>query len=168
MGRRYNLHKVTRFNTTVASATWNEDTLLWEVILKDNGTGKQSRMTANVVVNAGGQFSRPKYANIPGRENFKGEQWHTSQWRADVDLTGKRVAMIGTGPSTAQVAPKIQPQVGKLTILQRSATYVVPRGDDPHPWWRKMMFKWVPGALHLYHLWYYFTVGRVYGFHTCC
>jgi len=131
---------------------------MYDVIVRNDKTGVETEWTANVVVNAGGQFTTPKYADIPGRENFKGTQWHTSQWRDDYDLTGKRVAMIGTGPSTAQVAPQIQPIVKELILYQRSATYVIPRNDNPQPTWRQLLFKWFPPALWLYHLWFYLSI----------
>ena len=146
------------FNTTVISATWSEETLKYTVILENNSTGERSTWLANVVVDAGGQFWAPKYAAIPGAESFKGAVWHTSQWRDDYDLRGKRVAMIGTGPSTAQVAPRIQPLVKELVLYQRSATYCMPRHDALQPGWKKFLFKWFPPLLWAYHLWYYFSV----------
>ena len=131
---------------------------MYLVRVKNNKTDVETTWTANVIVDCGGQFWRPKYADIPGRENFKGTQWHTSQWRSDYDLTGKRVAMIGTGPSTAQVAPQIQPYVKELILYQRSATYVVPRNDHDQPTWRQTLFKWLPPLLWAYHLWWYLSV----------
>ena len=142
----------------MVSATWNEETLMYTLFMENTKTGVQTTWTANVVVDAGGQFWRPKYANIPGKEDFQGTQWHTSQWRSDFDLRGKRVAMIGTGPSTAQVAPQIQPLVKELILYQRSATYVVPRNDNPQPEWRLFLFKWFPILLWAYHWWFYFSV----------
>lgn len=131
------------------------------MVVMDKKTGKKSEWTANVVINAGGQFSRPKYANIPGAKDFKGEQWHTSDWHEGLDVKGKRVAIIGTGPSTAQVAPRIAPLTKELTIYQRSATYCMPRHDHPHPAWRINLFKWLPLTLYIYHLWWYFSVNKI-------
>lgn len=160
VARHYRLNECSIFNTNVLSATWNEETLMYTVLVQNTETGVETTWTANVVVHAGGQFWQPKYAEIPGRENFKGTQWHTSEWRSDYDLKGKRVAMIGTGPSTAQVAPRIQPLVEKLILYQRSATYVVPRNDTPQPAWKQFLFKWFPPLLWGYHLWWYFSVHR--------
>ncbi|OCK75222.1 FAD/NAD(P)-binding domain-containing protein [Lepidopterella palustris CBS 459.81] len=155
IAKYYGLEKNTKFKTKVIEARWNEDTYLWEVLLEDLATGKRTTWTANSVVHSGGQFSRPKWANIPGRESFKGTQWHTAEWRDDYDLTGKRVAIIGTGPSTGQVAPRIAPIVKQLNIYQRSATYVVPRGDGPIPKWKQKLFSWFRPLLWLYHVWWY-------------
>lgn len=130
----------------------------YNVVVRDKRTAKDTLWTANVIINAGGQFSKPKYANIPGRDTFQHEQLHTSQWHEGVELHGKRVAMIGTGPSTAQIAPEIQPLVKELILYQRSATYCVPRNDGPQSSWKKAIFRWIPFALHFYHIWWYLTV----------
>jgi cation diffusion facilitator CzcD-associated flavoprotein CzcO len=154
----YSLEQNTVFNTKVLEARWNEDTLEWTVLTQHIPTGQQTQWTAKVVVHAAGQFSRPKWANIPGRSDFKGTEWHTAEWNDDYDLTGKTVAIIGTGPSTGQVAPAIVNKVKKLIIYQRSATYVVPRGDGPIPKWKQRLFKWFAPVLWLYHVWWYSSV----------
>jgi len=82
--------------------------------------------------------------------------WHTSEWRHDYDLAGKRVAIIGTGPSCAQIAPQIQPIVKKLTLFQRSPTYVFPRRDEPIDPRLIFLFTWFPPALLIYHLYLYY------------
>jgi cation diffusion facilitator CzcD-associated flavoprotein CzcO len=136
----------------VISATWNIDTLMYDVLVENTKSGMKEEWSANIVVDAGGQFYRPKWAKIPGAEEFIGDQWHTAQWRDDIDLTGKRVAIIGTGPSTGQVAPMIAHKVKELTLYQRSATYVMPRKDMIQPGWRKTLFRWFPLALWFYNV----------------
>ena len=158
VAQHYRLRECTVFNTRVVSATWDEDTYKYTVLLEDMKVGTQQTWTATVVIDAGGQFWKPKYANIPGKETFNGAQWHTSEWRSDYDLEGKRVAMIGTGPSTAQVAPKIKDKVKELVLYQRSATYCVPRKDCKQPAWKQFIFAYVPFALLFYHLWWYLSV----------
>jgi cation diffusion facilitator CzcD-associated flavoprotein CzcO len=142
----------------VIEARWNGTTYLWEVLVESVSDKKPCLWTANVVVNAGGQFYKPKAWDILGMENFKGAQWHTAEWRHDYDLTGKRVAIIGTGPSTGQVAPKIRPLVKELHVYQRSATYVVPRKDTLIPEWKRQLFSWISPFLWLYHVWWYWSV----------
>ncbi|KAF2183904.1 FAD/NAD(P)-binding domain-containing protein [Zopfia rhizophila CBS 207.26] len=124
MAKHHKLDRSTRLNTSVISAHWNENTLLWTVMY-----------TANAVVSA----------------QFKGAIWHTANWKHDYDLTGKRVAIISTGPSTAQLIPYIQPIVKKLILYQRSPTYVLPRGDVPIPKTWIAIFTWFPFMLWLYH-----------------
>jgi len=149
---RRSLQENTLFNTTVHEARWNEDTLLWEVLVEDRKTGQKTKWIANVLFDNGGGFHRPKYANIPGSSNFKGEQWHTAEWPSDADLTGKRVALIGTGPSAAQVAPKIQPIVKELYMFQRSCGHVLPRNNHTIPGWERTLFRWFYPILWLYHV----------------
>jgi cation diffusion facilitator CzcD-associated flavoprotein CzcO len=76
-----------------------------------------------------GPLSQPQVPQIPGLESFPGPAFHTAQWRDDVDLTGKRVAVVGTGASAVQVVPKIQPQVAALTLFQRTPPWVPPKAD---------------------------------------
>ncbi|GAB7356265.1 hypothetical protein MBLNU459_g7075t1 [Dothideomycetes sp. NU459] len=154
----HGLRRNTLFSTKVISAHWNEDKLFWEVLTEDRVTAKRTRWLANAIVSAGGQFSRPKTAEIPGKESFSRTQWHTAEWRGDYDLTGKTVAIIGTGPSTGQVAPRIQPIVKQLYIYQRSSTFVLPRNDGPVPVWKKLFFKLFPPALWLYHIWFWLAI----------
>lgn len=73
----YNLRQSTSFNTKVIEVRWNADTYLWDVLVVDKLSKKESLWTANVVVNAGGQFYKPKGWSVPGIEKFKGAAWHT-------------------------------------------------------------------------------------------
>jgi len=157
---RQGLRKSTKFNTHVIEARWSEEELIWNVLTEHKVTGRRTKWKANVVVHAGGQFYKLKEANIPGKELFKGPIIHTGNWRDDIDLTGKRVGIIGTGPSTGQVAPKIAPIVKQLYVYQRSATFVMPRGDHPIPQWKKSLFSWFPPLLWLYHMWWYVSAER--------
>lgn len=148
----HRLRENTFFNVLVHEARWNEDTLLWEILVEDCSSGRKTKWFANVLFDNGGGFYRAKYANIPGMETFKGEQWHTAQWPAHADVRGKRVAMIGTGPSAAQAAPRIAPLVKKLYMYQRSCGHVLPRNNYVIPWWKKFLFRWCYPILWLYHV----------------
>ncbi|KAF7555500.1 hypothetical protein G7Z17_g2138 [Cylindrodendrum hubeiense] len=151
------LQQNTCFNTYVHEARWNEQTLLWDVLVEDRKTGQKTKWIANVIFDNGGGFHSPKFANIPGRDSFNGEQWHTAEWPADADLRGKRVALIGTGPSAAQVAPKIQPIVKQLYMFQRSCGHVLPRNNQDIPSWKRTLFQWFYPILWLYHVsWFVF------------
>lgn len=126
--------------------------------MEDRKTGQRTKWIANVIFDNGGGFHCPKYANIPGRDNFKGEQWHTAEWPADADLKDKRVALIGTGPSAAQVAPKIQPIVKQLYMFQRSCGHVLPRKNHDIAGWKRTIFRCFYPILWLYHVsWFIFV-----------
>jgi len=84
---------------------------------------------ADLVVTATGQLSNPAVPAIPGADTFAGPAFHSAQWRHDVDLTGKRVAVVGTGASAIQLVPGIVDRVAAMTVFQRSAPYVVPKPD---------------------------------------
>ncbi|MGZ3115986.1 flavin-containing monooxygenase [Streptomyces sp. H62] len=112
-----------RFGSEVKRAAWDGERMRWEI---DTASGS---LTADVVVSATGPLSDPKVPDIPGLESFPGEVFHSARWDHDYDLTGKRVAMIGTGASAIQIVPSIQPQVGRLTLFQRTPAWVMPRMD---------------------------------------
>ncbi|KKK18803.1 hypothetical protein ARAM_002166 [Aspergillus rambellii] len=151
---KYKLRPSTIFNVEVHEARWNEKLFLWEILVEDRSTGYRTRWTANVVFDNGGGFHRPKYAAIPGREDFQGDQFHTGEWPTGYDLRGKRVALIGTGPSAAQVGPKIQPLVDQLYMYQRSAGHVLPRNNHVIPRWQRLLFWLFPPVLRFYHSWW--------------
>ena len=108
-----------RWKTEVVGATWDDETATWTVTL-DTG----ERLTARAVISAVGQLNRPYVPDVPGR--FDGPAFHSARWDHTVDLTGKRVVMIGAGATGFQAAPAIADRVGHLTILQRSAQWMFP------------------------------------------
>ncbi|MEV5887247.1 NAD(P)/FAD-dependent oxidoreductase [Streptomyces sp. NPDC052020] len=112
-----------RFDAEVTRMTWDTRRLRWEI---ETGRGK---LTADVVVSATGPLSDPKIPDIPGLDTFPGKVFHSARWDHDYDLTGKRVAMIGTGASAIQIVPSIQPRAGRLTLFQRTPAWVMPRVD---------------------------------------
>ena len=107
-----------QFTSEVTSAEYDENTRWWKVGVKD-ASGNESTVDCHVLLSAVGYFNRPQVPNIKGANSFKGETFHTARWDYDVDIKGKRVAIIGTGASSMQAAPSIAPEVGHLTIFQR-------------------------------------------------
>jgi cation diffusion facilitator CzcD-associated flavoprotein CzcO len=97
--RKHMLDRHTAFNTNVIRATWSESARLWILTLQDVATKQESQDVAEVLIWATGPFSTPTIPDIPGLESFKGEVWHSAQWRHDVPLKGKRLAVIGNGCS---------------------------------------------------------------------
>ncbi|MFD6418162.1 flavin-containing monooxygenase [Streptomyces sp. NPDC060194] len=112
-----------RLGCEVKRMRWDADALHWEV---DTAQGS---LTADVVVAATGPLSDPSIPDIPGLDTFDGEVFHSARWDHNADLRGKRVAMIGTGASAIQIVPSIQPEVGRLTLFQRTPPWVLPRVD---------------------------------------
>jgi cation diffusion facilitator CzcD-associated flavoprotein CzcO len=114
-----------RFGAEVLRARWDGDAYHWHL------TTAAGELTADVVVSATGPLSDPKIPDIPGIEDFPGRVFHSARWDHDYDLRGKRVAMVGTGASAIQIVPSIQPEVERLTVIQRTAPWVMPRMDRP-------------------------------------
>lgn len=121
---KYDLMPWLRFGASVQQAVFDDRAGLWRLTLED---GRQ--LTARAVVSAVGGLVNPAYPAIPGLETFKGQQFHTARWQHDVDLRGKRVAVIGTGASAIQVIPAIQPTVSRLKVFQRTPAWVLPKPD---------------------------------------
>ncbi len=119
---KYNVRSHVRTNTAVKSARWDDEAALWNIETA-NGEKLQSR----VLVSGMGLFNQPIYPDIKGLGSFKGPAWHSSSWDHDVDLKGKRVAVIGTGASAIQFVPQVAKHAGKLLVCQRSPQYVNPK-----------------------------------------
>ncbi|MEU1981268.1 NAD(P)/FAD-dependent oxidoreductase [Nocardia sp. NPDC019395] len=114
-----------RLNTELTGARWDEQNALWRI------ETSRGSLTADFFVSAAGVFAEAKYPALPGIETFEGKSFHSLHWDHDHDLTGERVAVIGTGASAVQFVPEIQPKVAALTVFQRSAPWIVPRMDRP-------------------------------------
>lgn len=124
---RFDLRKHFRFGTRVQSAHFDGDNSEWVV-----STESGDVIRARFVITAVGLLSAPNIPPFTGIENFQGDWYHTARWPHDeVDFTGKRVAVIGTGSTGIQIAPKIAETAGELTIFQRTPNYVVPAQNRP-------------------------------------
>lgn len=122
---KHDLRKNIEFNTGINSAHFDELNNQWIVT-----TDKGDVFRARFLITALGLLSAPNLPKIKGIEKFKGELYHTSRWPEHVDVSGKRVAVIGTGSTGVQVITSIAPKVKHLTVLQRSAQYTVPIGNS--------------------------------------
>lgn len=125
---KYGVRRKIRFGATVASATFDDDHDLWRLDL-DSGES----LTARYVVNASGVLTVPKAPDIDGVDGFGGVTMHTARWDHGQDLTGKRVAIIGTGASAVQIVPEIAPIVKQLHVYQRTPIWCFPKFDWPLP-----------------------------------
>ncbi len=114
-----------RFSTEVTVARYEGTSATWQIDVK-NANGEAETITANVLVSAVGMVNRPSIPPIPGLEEFPGPVMHTAAWDASVDLTGKRVAVIGTGASAMQVVPSIADTASHVTVFQRSKQWALP------------------------------------------
>ena len=150
---RYGLRKHIRFETEVVEARFDEARAVWKVQLRLKD-GRTEHIEANAVITAVGQLNRPRLPDIKGRETFKGNSFHSAQWRADVDLTGKRVAVVGTGASAFQLVPEIVGKVKSLAVFQRTPPWIFPTAHyhDDVP----SGMKWLLETIPFYGKWYRF------------
>lgn len=124
VARENGVHEHTRFNTEVSDMVWDEEAGSWRVTAETEGEVRH--YTAEIVLVGAGQLARPKLPDLPGMESFRGELTHSAEWPADLDVTGKRVALIGAGASAMQIGPAIVDRVSELILVQRSKQWVAP------------------------------------------
>ena len=136
LAAKYNLRKQTRFNAELASASFDEKSQKWTLTLTNGDT-----MMTDIVVTALGQLNRPKIPEIKGADRFKGSIFHSAQWQHDAPITGKKVAIIGNGPSAAQFIPEVAALADHMTVFQRSPCHVVPRNDKEYGPIAKFFFR---------------------------
>jgi len=114
-----------RWETEVLGADWDDASATWSVRLRA-GDGSESTIVARALISAVGQLNRPNIPDFPGMDTFEGPWFHSARWDHSVDLTGKRVALVGAGASGFQIAPTIAPDVEHLTVFQRTAQWMFP------------------------------------------
>jgi len=123
---KFDLRRHIRFNTRVTSAEWDDSSATW--LVRADGYGARARF----LVAATGVLSVPFHPDIPGRDSFRGEAYHTGLWpKAPVNFAGKRVAVIGTGSSGVQIIPTIAGEVASLTVYQRTPNWATPLNNRP-------------------------------------
>lgn len=142
---KYQFRDHIQFNKEVASARYDEQRAVWVITTTDGNT-----ITANILVSATGQLNQPAYPNIPGVEKFKGTAFHSARWDHSANLTGKKVAVIGTGASAIQFVPEIVSKVKQLKLFQRSAAWVISKPDRPFQQWEQEIFKKAPIVDRIY------------------
>ena len=148
-----------RFGTEVISATWDDESHRWEATLQTQA-GVEVIHASNLV-SAIGQLNLPSEPPVPGRDRFRGPSFHTAHWPEGLDLSGKRVAIVGTGASAMQLAPTIVDDVDELTIYQRS-----PQWARPIDRYRQRVSagtQWLLDHMPYYASWFRFTLWWRYG-----
>jgi 4-hydroxyacetophenone monooxygenase len=142
-----------RFATEVLGAEFRDATGDWKVTIR-TPDGTMETIDANALVSAVGQLNRPSFPAIAGRERFAGPSFHSAEWDHSVDLTGKRVAVIGTGASAIQLIPAIADEVGELLVFQRTPNWFMPTPQYYAPMPDEM--QWLLANVPHYAQWYRF------------
>jgi cation diffusion facilitator CzcD-associated flavoprotein CzcO len=141
--KRLKLSEQIQFNCLVEHMQWDRAAQLWRVKTICNGAARD--YTATYLVTANGGLESPSKPNLPGLDQFAGTVVHTAQWPADLNLHGKKVALIGTGASAIQAGPEIAKQAEQLTIYQRTPPWIIPRMDYSIGQLTRTALKWLPG-----------------------
>lgn len=129
-----------RLHTTVTSARWESGR--WHLRTADG-----AEIVADVLVPAVGQLSRPAVPVLPGAATFAGRQLHTTGWDDTVTVTGRRVAVVGTGASAIQLVPAIAGDAARVTVFQRTAPWIIPKPDRRYGPVRRLLYRRAPGAM---------------------
>ena len=128
-----------RLGTEVTEARWDDDDAVWRLTTADGDD-----VEVEVLVAACGQLRHPARPAVPGLDSFRGPVLHSARWDHDVDLRGRRVAVVGTGASAVQIVPAIADDVAHLTVFQRSADHVVPKPDRRYSAVHRALFRRFP------------------------
>ena len=137
---KYGLRRCIRFGQHVDRVHWDDSEYRWHVFTK---TGEE--YVAQFIISGAGALHIPSLPDIAGLGDFHGPVFHTAQWDHTVDLTGKRVAVIGTGASAIQVVPELVKIAGQVQLYQRTPAWIKPRINFAFPRALKRAFKFVPG-----------------------
>ena len=140
---RFGVREKVRLRTEVLSAEWSPDEQRWAI---ETTTGS---LNARVLIAGAGPLAEPKLPDVPGIEDFEGHSFHSARWDHSYDLTGKRVAAIGTGASAIQFVPEIQPQVEQLYVMQRTAPWIAPHTARPVSRLERTLYRRIPALQRL-------------------
>ncbi len=135
-----------RPRTRVHEARFDEAGDLWRLTIERTDTGERAETTARFLIGATGGLTQPKAPDIAGLAGFGGVTMHTARWDHSVNLTGKRVAVIGTGATAVQVVPAIAPEVRRLSVFQRTPIWCVPKPDRAISGTEQTVYRRLPAA----------------------
>ncbi|KAJ9143793.1 Short-chain dehydrogenase/reductase SDR [Pleurostoma richardsiae] len=142
-----------QLRTEVVAATWLEEKRAWSVCLRDMETGHKFLQEAEMLVSCVGTISIPKDCDIPGHESYRGAIFHSARWNHDLDLRGKRVAVIGNGCSAAQLMPYVARDAAQVVQFQRSPQWINARPNPEFSEFRKWCFRNVPLYGRMFRFW---------------
>jgi cation diffusion facilitator CzcD-associated flavoprotein CzcO len=140
---KFHLREHARTNQAVRRLTWDESRCVWNVEVASG-----ERYVARFVIDTSGVLANPKTPSIEGAETFQGTSFHTAQWNHTVPYAGKRVGIIGSGCSAAQVVPAIAGRVDRLTVFMGRAQWIIPRSDRTYGPLERFITN-LPGIRHL-------------------
>lgn len=138
---RYGLRDHIRFGTEVTALNFDSDTGTWTA---DTAAG--AAYTGRAAVLAAGPLANVSWPDIRGLDSYTGHKIHSARWDHDYDVTGRRVAVVGTGASAVQIIPELVKTAATVKVFQRTPGWVLPRLDFAHPGWAKELFRRIPAS----------------------
>lgn len=138
---KYDVRRLMRFGVSAESAQWDEEQQRWRLTLDDGQT-----LNPRILIAATGYLSQPHTPDIPGITDFAGQIVHTTAWDPDLDLSGRKIAIIGTGATAVQLIPELAKTADELTVFQRTPIYVTPKVDFAIPAPVRSVFNRIPLA----------------------
>ncbi len=156
---RENLTPSIRLSTTVTAAVYGPEDRKWHVTSR--GSDGEITESFSAIISAVGQLNRPKFPALGGMADFRGRSFHSAEWPDDVDVSGKRVAVVGTGASAMQIVPAVAKSAAQTTVFQRSPQWIAPNENykrEVAPEVRRLM-RDVP----LYAAWYRMRLAWIFG-----
>ncbi|WP_433338896.1 flavin-containing monooxygenase [Spirillospora sp. CA-294931] len=142
----YDLAQHIRFGAEVTGAEYEDDSGTWRVLVN----GGEEVVRGRALAAGMGPLHQPSVPDLPGLASFTGRTFHSAEWDHDYDLSGKRVAVIGTGASAIQFIPRIAERTSKLTVFQRTPPWILPKPDRRITRTEQRLFRRVPGVQRAY------------------
>ena len=140
------------FGVDVEKCEWVEETKRWRLHIRHLKTDHVFTHECQFLFGAAGQLVQPRELDVPGAESFKGPIFHSSRWRDDVSLEGKKVVVFGNGCTAAQIVPSIVNKTEHLTQIVRAKHWILPPIDGAYTDAMRLVFKYVPGSMKLQRL----------------
>ncbi|GAB3495585.1 flavin-containing monooxygenase [Nocardiopsis coralliicola] len=138
------VYRHVRFHHSVDGAHWEADRGRWRV------ESERGTITAQFLISACGALADPAIPELPGLDRFAGTVFHSARWNHDHDLSGRNVAVVGTGASAIQFVPQIQKEVARLDLYQRTPPWIIPKHDRPVTRLESWLFNNVPLAQQVF------------------
>lgn len=155
--QKYDLRKHIHFEKELLSADWQEGEKNWAIQTKDS-----TQYKSKCLISAIGQLHHPNTPNFKGKEQFKGDSFHSAEWDHSISLAHKTVGVIGNAASAVQFIPEIAKTAKKVVVFQRSANWMLPKQDRLYKEWEKKLVKRVPFLLKMYRTRLWLTGGGLF------
>lgn len=148
LAEKHGLSARLRLGTRLVEARFDESSGTWHL-----RTDRGERFESRFFICSTGPLSQPRWPDIPGLDDFRGDRLHSARWDHGVPLQGKRVGVIGTGSTAVQLIPPVAAQAARMFVFQRTANWVLPRLERRYRWFDRWLARVPPVAAGVRHFW---------------